>query len=116
MCTKDPNFHTFVSDVEQDLERIEKIKQNRRMHADAAVSTTHFIKKAVLVPVKPLNEDVSQKPQNSQHPFMRGIMTFDDYNYSQFNEHVLLEEPEAKERKRILKERQQLVISKNKEQ
>ena len=36
---------------------------------------------------------------------MRGIMEFDDYNYSQYNDYVLLEEPGVVERKRILKER-----------
>ena len=26
-------------------------------------------------------------------PFMRGIMTFDDYNYKNVNDYVLVEEP-----------------------
>jgi len=32
---------------------------------------------------------------NPNHPFMRGIMNFDDYNYKQYNSFVLVEEPKT---------------------
>ena len=41
---------------------------------------------------------------------MRGIMEFDDYNYNQYNDYVLLEEPGVRERKKILKERLEMEI------
>lgn len=39
---------------------------------------------------------------------MRGIMTFDDYNYSIYNEYVLLEEPGQEEKSAIIKDRLKL--------
>jgi hypothetical protein len=36
---------------------------------------------------------------------MRGIMEFDDFNYKNYNEYILLEEPTVVERRRIIKER-----------
>lgn len=47
----------------------------------------------------PLTETTSGdiiQPTNTDHPFMRGIMAFDDYNYNQINDYVLIEEPEYK--------------------
>lgn len=39
-------------------------------------------------------------------PFMRGIMTFDDYNYKNVNDYVLVEEPkDPKKRQLDLQER-----------
>jgi len=35
----------------------------------------------------------SLTPENQKHPFMRGIMNFDDYNYKSYNDYVLIEEP-----------------------
>lgn len=31
---------------------------------------------------------------NVNHPFTRGIMRFDDYNYNLINDYVLLEDPQ----------------------
>jgi hypothetical protein len=39
---------------------------------------------------------------------MRGIMTFDDYNYSQINSYILIEEPVNSEKQRIINERKNL--------
>lgn len=33
-----------------------------------------------------------REPANQNHPFMRGIMNFDDYNYNAINEFVLVSE------------------------
>jgi hypothetical protein len=57
------------------------------------VNTTHFIKKSVMVPLKVDDDGYHTEPGNTEHPFMRGIMQFDDYNYRRFNHYVLLEEP-----------------------
>lgn len=51
------------------------------MHADTIVNTTHFFKKSVMVPLKEDDDGNQFEPQNTAHPFMRGIMKFDDYNY-----------------------------------
>ena len=63
-CTKDPNIITF-GDLEEESERIQSIKHTRRMHVDAAVSTTHFIKKSVLVPIQEVNEGIYKEPKNT---------------------------------------------------
>jgi len=45
------------------------------------------------VPLKVDDDGYHTEPGNTEHPFMRGIMQFDDYNYRRFNHYVLLEEP-----------------------
>ena len=57
------------------------------------MNTTHFMKKSIMVPLKENEDGNLTEPVNSQHPFMRGILQFDDYNYERFNQYVLLEEP-----------------------
>ena len=81
-CNRDPNFRTNI-DVEADMDRISKIKGYKKLHADTAIQTTHFIKKSVMVP-QPEDElgNPVEQITNSNHPFMRGIMNFDDYNYN----------------------------------
>lgn len=93
-CFRDPNFKTDA-DLGQDQERLAKIKDFRKLHADTTINTTHFIKKAVMVPLDLDEEGQPQSPDNQQHPFMRGIMNFDDYNYKSFNDYVLVEEPKT---------------------
>ena len=100
-CSRDPNLKTSVSAV-SDQERINRIKDFRKLHADTIVNTTHLIKKAVMVPLFTDDEGREAELSNVEHPFMRGIMNFDDYNYSHFNKFVLVPEPES------LKERQKL--------
>ena len=39
------------ADLGQDQERLAKIKDFRKLHADTTINTTHFIKKAVMVPL-----------------------------------------------------------------
>jgi len=36
----------------------------------------------------------SKAAKDQNHPFQRGIMTFDDYNYSQYNDYVLITDPQ----------------------
>ena len=62
------------------------------------VSTTHFIKKSVMVPIKVTDSGEIVKPENTEHPFMRGIMKFDDYNYSNYNSYILIEQPSQLEK------------------
>ena len=92
-CTRDPNFKTNQA-ANAEIDRIVKIKDFRKLHADTVVSTTHFIKKSVMVPINEDNDgNLVSNDQNTSHPFMRGIMQFDDYNYKQFNDFVLVPEP-----------------------
>ena len=87
-CTRDPNFKTNQQ-VSVDAQRIQKISTFKKLHADTLVSTTHFMKRSIMVPIA--NEATTQEEvTNKNHPFMRGIMNFDDYNYTHFNEFVLL--------------------------
>ena len=57
----------------------------------------------------PINEDDEPTDRtNADRPFTRGIMTFDDFNYRQFNDHILLEEPLPVDKLKIIKERKQM--------
>jgi hypothetical protein len=66
------------AEVMEDEERLTNITMSKKIHADTMISTTHFIKKSVMVPIEEeLNVHV-----NTEHPFKRGIMTFDDFSYN----------------------------------
>ena len=81
-CTRDPNIKTNKP-VANEEDRISKIKDFRKLQAETNLQTLQLIKKSVIVP----------KVKGKQHPFKRGIMNFDDFNYEQFNQYVLVEEP-----------------------
>ena len=50
-CLRDPNLKTGVkADVE--FERIQKMKDFRKLFADSIVQTTHLLKKQVMIPIK----------------------------------------------------------------
>ena len=51
-CPRDPNIKT-LEDVDDELIRIGKITQNKRFYHDTLVTTTHFLKKCIKVPVIP---------------------------------------------------------------
>jgi len=65
-----------------------------------------------MVPIKVDDEGKVREPENADHPFMRGIMNFDDYSYSHFNSYVLLEEPHDSEKRRILADRKAALVYK----
>jgi hypothetical protein len=48
-CPRDPNLRTN-EDPYDELERTQKIEDFRKLFADTAVTTTHFLKKCVRVP------------------------------------------------------------------
>ena len=52
-----------------------------------------------MVPINSDEDGNITEPINIQHPFMRGIMNFDDYNYKNFNDYVLIEEPGSFDKK-----------------
>ena len=47
---------------------------------------------------------MKETTNNIYHPFMRGAMEFDDYNYKLFNSYILLKEPsDPNEKRRMAK-------------
>ena len=50
-CPRDPNYKTMAP-CELEQERIMKIKDFRKLHADTVVNTTHFIMKSVMIPLQ----------------------------------------------------------------
>ena len=50
-CPRDPNIRSKV-DTEDDFVRIQKIKDYRKLNADTVVTTTHFLKKCIVVPTR----------------------------------------------------------------
>jgi hypothetical protein len=83
-CLRDPNFRTNA-ETNADQTRINKIKDYKKLHVDSLVQQAHFIKKSVMIPIKVDDEGKVKEPDNPEHPFMRGIMNFDDYSYRSFN-------------------------------
>ena len=93
-CSRDPNLRT-ATQTEEDFDRIKKIKEFKKLHVDTVVNTTHFIKKSVMVPYVVDDDGQIHASENSKNPFCRGIMEFDDFNYKQFNDFVLIEDPKG---------------------
>jgi hypothetical protein len=69
------------------------MKDYRKLYADTIVQTTHMLKKSVMIPLKHDEDGKTTEQTNINHPFMRGVMEFDDFNYTQFNNLVLIPEP-----------------------
>ena len=62
-----------------------------------------------MIPITMRNDDELEEPKRLNQPFMRGIMEFDDYNYKNLNEYVLIEEPKDLNRRKLdLKERTEI--------
>ena len=87
-CPRDPNLRSQV-DLKEDYARIQKIKDYRKLNADTVVTTTHFLKKCVLVPARMSDEEQGIIQHN---PFKRGAMQFDDFNYDLHNPYILVRE------------------------
>ena len=85
-CPRDPNIRSNV-DTEDDFMRIQKIKDYRKLNADTVVTTTHFLKKCILVPTR---QSEQEERAYQEHPFKRGSMKFDDYNYQVYNPYILI--------------------------
>ena len=70
------------------------MKDFRKLFADSIVQTTHLLKKSVMIPIR-YDDDGNQEEEkfDAYNPFMRGVMEFDDYNYTVHNPYVLVEDP-----------------------
>ena len=106
-CNRDPNYKTN-SEINDEQTRLNQIRDFKKVNADTLINTTHFFKKSVMVPVDYDNEGREVVSPNINHPFMRGIMNFDDYNYQSFNKYILTEEPGGSERRRIINDRKKI--------
>lgn len=106
-CVRDPNFKTN-SDTTDEQVRLNQIRDFKKVNADTLINTTHFFKKSVMVPVNYDDEGTEIVPPNANHPFMRGIMNFDDYNYQSYNRYILTEEPGGSEQRRIINDRRKI--------
>lgn len=53
------------------------------------VTTTHFLKKCILVPSR---QNEQEEKYYLENPFKRGSMKFDDFNYEVFNPYILIQE------------------------
>lgn len=73
---------TALPQYEQEFQRILKQKDFRKLYADTVVQTTHMLKKSVMIPLKHDDDGKAIEQANINHPFMRGVMEFDDYNYN----------------------------------
>ena len=50
-CPRDPNIRSKY-DTESDFIRIQQIKDYRKLNADTVVTTTHLLKKCIVVPTR----------------------------------------------------------------
>ena len=85
-CPRDPNIRSN-KDTEEDFIRIQKIKDYRKLNADTVATTTHFLKKCILVPTRQTEQEEKVYQEN---PFKRGSMKFDDFNYDLYNPYILV--------------------------
>lgn len=69
-----------------EYDRVCKLTDQRLLFADTAIKTTHFMKRCVIV------DKDEDKRSSASNPFKRGIMGFEDFNYSMFNPYVLVED------------------------
>lgn len=95
-CPKDPNLRTMIgnqSKVYEEEDRIMKLMAQKRFHANSIVQTTHFLKKCVIQQPQSSTEQLELVDMND-HPFKRGVMTFEDFNYAVFNPFILVQEGE----------------------
>eukprot|EP00347_Sterkiella_histriomuscorum_P024062 403332433 len=101
LCPRDPNIRT-AAEPEEDIERISRIKDFRRLFQDTMVLTTHFLKRCVKIPrVKIKGQTQTENMDNSRileqlekmkvNPFKRGAMRFEDYNYGMYNDYILID-------------------------
>ena len=94
-CPRDPNIRTRV-DTEDEFDRVVRIKDYRKLNADTVVTTTHFLKKCIVVPNK---QSDGEEKAIQDHPFKRGSMKFDDFNYQVYNPYILVEDHDNKTNK-----------------
>ena len=95
-CPRDPNIKTINSAMlESEIDRIQRIKDAKKLYMDTLVQTTHMLKKTVMIPLKTDEQGKVTEQPNVNHPFMRGVMEFDDFNYGPYNNMILLPEPIA---------------------
>jgi len=76
-CPRDPNIRSRL-DFEEEYARIQQMKEYRKLNADTVVTTTHFLKKCILVPTR---QNEQEERAYQENPFKRGSMKFDDFNY-----------------------------------
>ncbi len=50
-CPRDPNFKTFEL-IDEEVFRIAKITENKKLFPETAITTTHFLKKCIKIPKK----------------------------------------------------------------
>lgn len=103
-CPRDPNIRS-KQDTEADFLRIQQIKDYRKLNADTVVTTTHFLKKCILVPTRQTEQEEKFFQDN---PFKRGSMKFDDFNYEVYNPYILVQEQKDKNQKKKDKEQDEL--------
>lgn len=79
--------------IPDETERLQKLQDYRKLFADTQVTTTHLLKKSVMIPLKRDEIGRTVEQQNVNHPFMRGVMEFDDFNYNHYNSVILVPDP-----------------------
>lgn len=83
VCPRDPNIKTVTPyHIPEEQNRLLKLYDYRKLFADTMVQTTHMLKKSVMIPLKRDEKGQTVEQPNTNHPFMRGSMEFDDFNYN----------------------------------
>ena len=73
------------------------MKEFKKLYCDSIAQTTIMLKKSVMIPITIDADDQVEEVPHAYNPFMRGVMEFDDYNYSIHNPYVLVEDPKFAE-------------------
>lgn len=83
-----------------------QIKDYRKLFSDTLVTTTHFLKECIKIPkiedgeifsvyntnAKYTPQEIARMEKDQQvRAFQRGAMNFEDYNYDQYNQYILVD-------------------------
>ncbi len=94
-CPKDPNIKTSGYDLDEEIYRIEKLMQHQMTKTIGYVMPRFMTRYLsclinggkILMPREDIESEETyekQLPKSKPHPFNRGALSFDDFNYSVF--------------------------------
>ncbi len=87
-CPLDPNFKT-KHNIENEVDRVARAQLMKKVFSDTHVHTAHMLKKCVI-----MNKNELGRETVVNTSFKRGAMLFEDFNYANYNSHILVEEKE----------------------
>lgn len=103
-CERDPNLRSEL-DAETEENRIQNLRDAKKLFIDSLITTTSFLKNCIKVPKREIRSEafpdgitvqafMKEMEIYKKIAFKRGSMLFEDFNYEQFNKYIILIDPE----------------------